>query len=386
MNSSESFVARLCKQSFLPFWSFPNPIGKNRKELCDVLIVCDDHVIIISVKDISVSNHQNEFIQYERWINRAINSSVDQIYGAERFLGSVNEVLANDYKTKIKLPHKSRRKIYRVAIAFGSKPTFPLPHGNFDKGFVHVFDEKSTLIVLNELDTISDFTDYLFAKEEFFKTHFIGIPSEPDFLAIYLQTALKFDVDVNTIVCGDNEWGEYIKSAEYKSWRNGLKPSYVWDELVETIHKTHVRENTPEKKVHEMEEAMRYINLEPRINRIELGSLLLDAIAKKVSRRMIKPLGGTRHTYVFIPLTKKNWQAKESELKLCCAIARVENPNVESIIGIAIGRAPNHEMIFDLCYLHLPEINDEFIRRTRIVQQELGYFRNPVISQSKDFR
>ncbi|MBX2956170.1 MAG: hypothetical protein KF846_08435 [Cyclobacteriaceae bacterium] len=386
MTPSERFVARLCKQSFLPFWSFPNPVGKNSKELCDVLIVCGQHVVIISVKDIAVSSHSDENVQYERWVNKAINESVQQIYGAERFLSSVDEILAKDFKTKIKLPPKATRSIYRIAIAFGSKPNFPLPHGDFDKGFIHVFDEKSTQIVLNELDTINDFTTYLKAKEEFFENHFILIPSEADFLAIYLQTALKFDKQVDAIACGDDEWCSYVKSDDYKNWREDIKPSYMWDELIETIHKDHVNEHTPEERIHQIEEAVRYINLEPRINRIELGNVLLDAIRKKIKRRMLRPLPGAKHTYVFIPLSKKNWNAKASELRLCCAIARVENLEAETIIGIAIGRSANLNLLYDLCFLHLPEINDEFIKRVRAAQRELGFFQKTIVSNSKDFR
>ena len=131
---------------------------------------------------------------------------------------------------------------------------------------------------------------------------------------------------------------------------------------------------------------MRYINLEPRINRIELGNVLFDAINKKVSRRMVRPLPGTKHTYVFIPLSKKNWEGKESELKLCCAIARVDNPEIETVIGIALGRSNDGELLFDICFMHLPQITEEFIRRTRIVQNEFGYFIKPIITHSKDFR
>jgi len=38
MTPSEKYIAHLCRISFLPFWSFPNPIGKNGKELCDLLV------------------------------------------------------------------------------------------------------------------------------------------------------------------------------------------------------------------------------------------------------------------------------------------------------------------------------------------------------------
>lgn len=67
MTPSEKYVSKLCEKSFLPFWSFPSPLGKKRKELCDVLVVCGNDIIIISIKDIKVSEHPDETIQYERW-------------------------------------------------------------------------------------------------------------------------------------------------------------------------------------------------------------------------------------------------------------------------------------------------------------------------------
>ena len=143
MTPSEKYVSELCEKSFLPFWSFPNPIGKKGKELCDIFVVCHNTIIIISVKDITVSQHKNESIQYKRWAKKAITDSSDQIHGAERFLENVDEVFSKNRKNKIKLPPKKSRIIHRIAIAFGSKDNFPLPFGDFGKGFVHIFDEKT---------------------------------------------------------------------------------------------------------------------------------------------------------------------------------------------------------------------------------------------------
>ena len=44
MTPSEKFVSELCEKSFLPFWSFASPLGKKNKELCDVLVVCNNTI------------------------------------------------------------------------------------------------------------------------------------------------------------------------------------------------------------------------------------------------------------------------------------------------------------------------------------------------------
>ena len=56
---SERYLASLAEKSFLDLWSYPNvyidkkasPTGEG-KELCDLLVVCGDHVLIFSDKSI----------------------------------------------------------------------------------------------------------------------------------------------------------------------------------------------------------------------------------------------------------------------------------------------------------------------------------------------
>ncbi len=232
MTPSEKYVASLCLKSFLPFWNFPNPIGKKNKELCDVLIVCGNYILIISVKDIQVSNHNDKNIQYERWVKKAVEDSAKQIYGAERFLKNTDNLFARNRKNKIRLPKKENRIILRIAIAFGSKNTFPLPYGDFGQGFVHVFDEEPTAILLSELDTITDFTNYLVGKEKFLNGKYFSMPKESDFLAFYIQTGLDVDEKVDALVSDGSLWHSYVESEEYVDWQKLLPQSYIWDYMI----------------------------------------------------------------------------------------------------------------------------------------------------------
>lgn len=386
MTPSEKYVSELCKKSFLPFWSFANPIGKKGKELCDVLIVCENIIIIISVKDISPSDHKDESKVYERWIKKAITDSVNQIYGAERYLQTVDYIFLKNNKTKIKLPKKELRIIHRIAIAFGSPDKYPLLTGNFGKGYVSVFDENSTYTILNELDTITDFTNYLVAKEKFELKNIILFPYETDFLAFYLQTGLEIDLPEKTVISGSELWENYLNSEEYAQWNNDISVSYIWDFIINQLHNFHINENTTDERREELEEAIRTINLEPRINRIELGSILENAIKQKVNARMLKPIGNSKYSYVFMPLDEKNWEEKEGELELRCVVARYENPTAEKIIGISIGSNSNGESCFDVCAIVIPEMDNEFIETAKIIKNELGYFIKPKISHSKEFR
>lgn len=386
MTPSESYVAGLCEKSFLPFSSFASPLGKKGKELCDVLIVCGNTIILISVKDISLSMHNDRAIVYERWVNQAVHDSVKQIYGAERYLENVDEVLLKGKKSRIKLPKKNDRIIHRIAIAFGSDKDFPLPTGDFGRSYVSVFDEKSTFTILDELDTITDFTNYLIAKEEFEKEKTILIPTEVDFLAFYLLTGLHLDIPTDAVISGEGLWDEYISGKDYAEWKEDIVVSYIWDFMIQQLHRLHINDHTPNARREELEEAIRTINLEPRLNRIELGSMLESAINDKVQARMLRPLKGSKHAYVFMPLTEKNWDEKEGELELRCMVARHENPTAEKIIGISIGSNGNGDSCFDIFTLVMPEMNETFVKSVKKIKHELGYFTNPRISNGRSLR
>src|ERR1700722_20774877 len=85
LNKAEEFVLGVCQRSFLSLWCYNNPKGKDNDELCDVLVVCDPYVIIVSVKEIQLKDDPTE-VHHERWTRKAVDASVNQIYGAERWL------------------------------------------------------------------------------------------------------------------------------------------------------------------------------------------------------------------------------------------------------------------------------------------------------------
>src|ERR1700730_2695616 len=95
MTRSEAFVYELSKSAFMPLWTYPNPVGKDpRKELCDVLVVCEPDIVIVSVKEVEIKTHGDPATQRDRWIRRAVDESVGQIAGAERRLAAIDNVTA----------------------------------------------------------------------------------------------------------------------------------------------------------------------------------------------------------------------------------------------------------------------------------------------------
>ena len=120
MNRSEEYVYQLCNHSFLSLWSYVSPQGKEGRELCDVLIVCDPDIVIISVKEITLKRTGDLNANLLRWQKSAIDKSCKQIYGAERWICTAKHVIRQDGKPGIDFPEPKNRRIHRIAVALGS--------------------------------------------------------------------------------------------------------------------------------------------------------------------------------------------------------------------------------------------------------------------------
>jgi hypothetical protein len=88
--ASEKYLAHLARGTFLNLWSYPNVFIDKRhndrgvgKELCDLLVVCGNDVLIFSDKHISWPGGDSN-VAWPRWFKRAIQKSANQIRGAER--------------------------------------------------------------------------------------------------------------------------------------------------------------------------------------------------------------------------------------------------------------------------------------------------------------
>ena len=130
-------------------------------------------------------------------VKRAVQQSAQQVYGAERWLCEQPGRLFIDAKCTqpfpLALPPIQDARFHRIVVALNAsercrkffddsgtgsqtlRPDIvgdahhnsPFTIGWLDanRGYVHVFDDVTLNIMLHELDTISDFTDYLTRKE-----------------------------------------------------------------------------------------------------------------------------------------------------------------------------------------------------------------------------
>jgi len=107
MTTSERFVTKLCRQSFLSPWTHANPERrpvKTRPELCDVLVAFESSVILFSVKESSSKRGQDPKTAWSRWDREAVKNSAKQLQGAERWLRKGGAVVESDGCTPVIVP------------------------------------------------------------------------------------------------------------------------------------------------------------------------------------------------------------------------------------------------------------------------------------------
>lgn len=222
---SEQLLAKLCDQTFLGFWRYVNTFRDQGgpKELCDLLVVYGHHIILFSDKSCALGDTGDLKLDWSRWFRSAVRDSANQVRGAERWLKQHPERVFVDNTCSQRLPlsldHAPKCQFHRVIVALGaqarcqahqggsgsltlapeivgpahfdqrSEDVQPFCVGNVDPqaGYLHVFDDFTLPLVLQEVDTIADFIAYLEFKEQLLTSGQVGrIAGEENLLAMFL--------------------------------------------------------------------------------------------------------------------------------------------------------------------------------------------------------
>jgi hypothetical protein len=321
---SEQFLSELCERSFLSLWCARNPYTDHHlkarnlgKELCDLLVVFGNDVLIFSDKSCAypANQQQDESLDWARWYRRAIKKSCDQLRGAERWIREYPGRLFADALCTVSLPlvmpPTDSLRIHRIAVALGARERCrqffgggsgslmtwstleenelrPFTLGKEvcgERFFVHVFDEVTLPIVMRERDTIADFCHYLRKKEELFRSVFVMSPGEEVLVAHYLQTLCDDGehgfipagqaTELDGITFEEQTYAYLASRPEYRNSKLANRPSYSWDNLIEYLTQTYrdgeLLERLP---LEEFERALRAMAATTRVERRALGVLL----------------------------------------------------------------------------------------------------------------
>lgn len=387
LNSSEALVERLCRSSFLSLWSYANPRrGDGAKELCDLLVVCDPDVILFSVKQVALKDADDP-TGIARWRREAIEASVKQLYGAERQLVRSTHVTRSDGTTGFDLPPLTTRRVHRVAVALGSGGNVAVEQGDFGKGFVHVLDDTSLSIVMEELDTISDYVAYLTAKEDLVRggTALVLADGEQDLLAVYVHGGRRFPSGSAHLVVQPGSWNELIAKPEWERRKGADAASYIWDGLIERIGHDVLADDLEFGSQAQSEVPLRIMAREDRFSRRILANNFNEfmagaapgAGAQLIRSRYVESPSGV----VYVLLASRHDEPRDfrkAELQLRCTVVRSLLPAYAPIIGIATEqfvRGAGHSI--DVLLFDIADLSVEVRAKVAAMQRELGYFTNP---------
>jgi hypothetical protein len=438
VTSAERYLLQLCNHSFLSLWSYPGVYrdqgcdkGESGKEVCDLLVVFDNNIIIFSDKDCEYHDSGNILLDWRRWFKRAIQKSAEQVWGAERWLKNYPERLFLDracsHLFPITLPNPNIATFHRIIVAHqaskrcrdklggsGSLMIIPRLIGNMHylpkeeggmpfavgqidpaRGFIHVFDDTSLNIVMKTLDTISDFVGYLSAKEKFISSGKLGAAAgEEELLAYYLQHtneakehAFSVPSDITGIVIDEGLWEAFKNHPQRLAQLEANRISYLWDGLIEQFCKhliggTSLR--TYPATVKDQEKIFRFLARESRTRRRMLAIAIVDLI-KNTSQtqkrtRIVVPSQTGDPYYIFLILPKLDEvqyedyrTVRERLLVNYCKVLKLKFPDAKDIIGIAT--EPDLGLRFrseDAVYLDATTITDEQMAEARAIYDELG--------------
>lgn len=397
---SERYLTRLARKAFLSLWSYSNLFtdkGRSNskgdgKELCDLLVVFGNNVLLFSDKHCEFPSHPDINISWSRWYRHAIERSARQLSGAEKFIKAHPSCIFLDKdcqkRLPIDLPDPRDARYFLVAVTRGScevaerfwgrgssgslmlnnaiagdahyttpfRVGFPLP----SRRFVHVLDEMTVDVLLEELDTAPDLIAYLECKEAYFNRPGVNVTAtgEEQLLARYMCTmkdgkhtlpAIPDGASFVALVEGD--WEFYSVNPQRAAKKAADAPSYMWDQLIE-YQSSFIRAGTaislPEftATASDHERIVRALADESRLSRRQLAAHFQHALSqsepgKKFARVVIS---GDRpdRAYVFLTAPKpadgtyEEYREMRTEALLTyCHGVKLKFPCIVEAVGIA---------------------------------------------------
>ena len=387
---TEKLLSSLAERTFLKLWSYPNPFKDDGKELCDLIAVFDNHVLLFFDRESRQFDKASEdpLLTWERWKRAAIDRQIRTARGAERYIRRGGSIFL-DAKREIPFPIAITEdsKIHKFIVAHGAKEacaafspdnvygslavSYGMPAGDVPFPFfvhlekedpVHLLDSHNLEILFRELDTFRDFLSFIEEKEHAIQQYdCLAYCGEEDLLAHYFlnydeaRHAYSIgprDVDVNFVAIGEGEWKDFIEMERYERRRNANRVSYLWDEIIQRTS-PNVLDGTILGTVDLLKgnDAIHEMAKEPRFARRALAEGIVQAIEnfpetdQPLMRKLsFMPSFYPGKGYVFLQVRcpeaidyeNKYRPVRQEMLAIACGAAKDKFPHLNRVIGIAI--------------------------------------------------
>lgn len=431
---TEQLLAALCDRTFLKLWSYPNPCRDDGKELCDLIVVFENEVLIFFDRENRRfdDNPQDIDLAWKRWRKEVVDKQISTAHGAERYIRKGRSIylgakkaqpfpipidLANARFHKIVIAHGVREACKRsspmnvsgsLAISYTSRNVKSVDEPFFlelDRDNpVHVLDTENLEIALKELDTIFDFTAYLEAKVDALQRHtMLSYCGEEDVIAHYF---LNFDGskkrhmigtldDFDSVHIGEGEWADFEQGNPYSRRKAADKSSYFWDRLLQITSDNALKGTLGgNSQPFHGKSALHFMAKEPRFSRRGLSDHILKSIrgfpetdAPLVRNVSLMPSFYEGTVYVFLqlkalglsPISEERREVRTAMLEIACAAAKLKFPDIQRVIGIAIDapKFAGNTNSEDLLLMEFQDWSDERKAYYEEANRELCFFDTP---------
>lgn len=434
---TERLLADYCDKSFLKLWSYPNPFKDDRKELCDLLAVFENHVFIFFDRENRFGDlDSNAQVRWERWKRQAIDAQIITAKGAERYIRSGRGIFL-DKDASVPFPldvDLSKLVVHKIivahgaeeacknfsednvsgslAICYGSDKEVSLPFMiDLDRDDpVHVLDSHTLPLILGELDTVADLTMYLDEKcRAIAKYKFLLYCGEEDLLADYYLNFDKKrnrhfigtdDDKVTGVAVSEGAWVEMIKRPEYRDKQQADKVSYLWDEIIQRTAQNALNGTLGgngdmrrgKSAIHEMAKEPRYFRRALAANMVKSMQNFPDTSAPLVRSVSLMPSTSPDKAYVFLQMKAEGVGDHETEyrpvrrsmLEIACGAARNRDEKLNKVVGIALdapkfSRADGEDFIL----LECDKWSDQQRAEYEVANRELQFFNRGTLTREE---
>lgn len=365
---AEAIIHSLATKTFLTDWCYPNPKKPDGKELCDLLVVFDDIAIIWQIKDLKV----DEAGKYKK---AEVEKNLRQLSGARRAMFDLRVPieLENPRRGKELFNPDQIKTVHHISVLMGeSDEPFPFFQTMKDK-LIHVFTREFADLALSELDTVSDFCEYLRKKEAIDRSKLIVVAGgEENLLAKYLENLRSFSWmdNYDHILMDDTCWPALAQNPQFIAKKLEDRVSYGWDSVIDRAH-----DGTSER----YERLARELARPDRFTRRVIAKSFFEAYSEYMEKRphmfrRMTAFGDTTYCFLLMEDGKGERERRKAMLQIICFVARGIPPMNKRVIGVAT-EAENRS--YDYCVRIQPEWSEEDEANKLKVQQDMGIFVNP---------
>ena len=373
---AEEAVNVIAFKSFLREWCYCNPCWPDGKEICDLLVCFDKTAIIVQIKDIEFTGSE------ERYARKAFEHPLKQVLGADRKLGLATEPLrlttSSGYEHDIQFSDFEHVHRLVLSVGDGNVPFNALSETD-DGKIVHTFD-RSIATVMNELDTVRDFTQYLESKE-------VALTSQRDLLLegyrevdlladhIFHNKSFSQNDGYDLVVVLDGIWEQLTQREEYLRKQQEDRISYFWDHLVDVAGHC---------EAPDYREIARELSSTTRFDRRFLSHSFHEAhqyavLGNRAGRRIFEHSGVT-YVFVFAPEDHPRTDRK-GELAASCTVARDRFRDNSKVLGVATEYSSSGDHSYDFVLLDFPTWSTENQKRAASLRQKYGIMLNPTYTE-----